>query len=165
MLVEGIRGVIERSLTSKSYVEARVVAPSRPGDPYYVFLALRRPESSSYEEYRETRLKFLEGYVKITKLKTPAAEDIVGIAFPYKGSEGTGSSEDLLYFDARHWTKEDEEDARKLQQDTGFLSEVRLETSVTKTFPDEGINPYRGRDRNKLCFCGSGLKLKKCHGR
>lgn len=39
---------------------ARVIEPSRPGDPYYVFLILPHPHRMPDEVYREARLSYLE---------------------------------------------------------------------------------------------------------
>ncbi len=38
---------------------ARVIEPSRPGDPYYVFLILPHPHGMSDEAYREGRLSYI----------------------------------------------------------------------------------------------------------
>lgn len=32
-----------------------------------------------------------------------------------------------------------------------------------KTKPTSFVIPIRGRDRNKPCSCGSGVKAKRCH--
>lgn len=38
-----------------------------------------------------------------------------------------------------------------------------LNSSVTKLARGESWNPLRRYPRNELCYCGSGVKYKKCH--
>lgn len=149
--------------------KVRVMEPSLPGDPHYVFMVMRRPDHLSYEEYREVRGRCLEEYMRVLKVIRPEATDIVGIAM---GPLNNDNSEDLLYLDTRTWTEDDQRDAEALQRKTGLLKNLRRHESMVKTYPD--ITPGRaitsgadtkGRNRNKLCPCGSGRKYKHCHGR
>lgn len=96
----------------------------------------------------------------------PGASDIVGIAFSVDED-----SEDLLYLDARAWTQEDQRAAEELQRDTGFLQKTEIMSGTHMEYPSNPEfgpvprRPQKGSDRNKLCFCNSGLKYKRCHGR
>ena len=58
----------------------RVVKPSYPGDPYYVFLLLSVPDDIPIEEYREVRRLLLGELCKATKLQFPDVLDIIGFA-------------------------------------------------------------------------------------
>ena len=76
-------------------------------------------------------------------------------------------SEDALYFDARFWDQEMQEQARTWQKDLGLLVNLtRFEEKVSE-FPDVSLGrvpPPGPNPRNKLCPCGSGKKYKRCHG-
>ena len=57
MLTRSLFEIMDKN--PKTMKTARVIKPSRSGDPYYVFLLLPHPEGVSEEEYREGRHKFL----------------------------------------------------------------------------------------------------------
>lgn len=148
--------------------KVRVLEPSGPRDPYYIFMIMRYPDGISYEKYRQMRRCYLEAYSHVLKVVYPEAQDIVGIA---TGPPENENSEDLLYLDARHWTLEDQREAEILQRETGFLLKVNRYEGKVKTYPDVARRPSyqsgrgpKGRDRNKFCYCGSGRKFKYCHG-
>lgn len=147
--------------------KVRIMEPSFPGDPHYVFMVMRRPHNISYEEYREVRLHCLQEYMHVLKLIYPDALDIVGIAV---GPYGNDNSEDLLYIDARIWTEEDQRRAEAIQRETGYLSNERRHEGVVKTYPEPlsttevGV-PVKGSSRNKPCPCNSGRKYKHCCGK
>jgi hypothetical protein len=111
----------------------RVLEPSGPGDPYYVFMVTIHFDGVPYDEYRKTRLRILEAYLMVVKVLYPEAQDIVGIATGYPGND---NSEDLLYLDARCWTVEAQREVEKLQRDTGFLTEVKRFQGKVKTYPN-----------------------------
>lgn len=110
--------------------------PASPGGAYYVFLAFPQPEyASSYEEYREARRSLLEICLRVAKHKFPEALDLVGIASePVR--EGVGSSEDLMYLDARNWSNEMDTDAAKLQRFFGLFTSVTFHHAHVKEYPD-----------------------------
>lgn len=116
MLAEILLNILET--TPPTQRRTRVVLPSRPGDPHYVFLLLPYLPSVSYEDYREGRRYFLETCCLITKLMYPQALDIVGIATEANPDFTAARSEDVMYFDARNWTEEMQKEASNLQQDT-----------------------------------------------
>ena len=172
-LAQSLVDLIEK--TPSSMKQARVIEPSRPGDPYFVFLILPHPNGMPYEVYRERRRDLLEAYIMCTKSLYPQALDIVGIATE-NDPEAEHRSEDALYLDARGWTEEQQANARSFQQDTGLLTNLTKFAGVEREFPVESkrsqqasgtrsVSPMKGRDRNKPCFCGSGKKFKKCCGR
>ncbi len=143
---------------------ARVEQPGSPGDPYYLFLALKPRNDWSAEEYRTVRLGLLEAYCMVVRLKFPEASDIVGIATEPLSS-GTTRSEDLVYLDGAHWSDDASAEAERLQRELGLFQEVRrFEASEPEYPPIRDQNVGKGRNRNKACPCGSGKKFKKCHG-
>lgn len=54
----------------------------------------------------------------ITKLDFPEAQEIVGIATE-SGRGPASGSEDFVYYDARSWTAEEDEEARENQSKHG----------------------------------------------
>ena len=172
-LAQSLVDLIEK--TPSSMKQARVIEPSRPGDPYFVILILPHPNGMPYEVYRERRRDLLEAYIMCTKSLYPQALDIVGIATE-NDPEAEHRSEDALYLDARGWTEEQQANARSFQQDIGLLTNLTKFAGVEREYPVESkrsqqasgtrsVSPMKGRDRNKPCFCGSGKKFKKCCGR
>jgi SEC-C motif len=152
------------------YRSSRVMLPSRPGDPFYVFLLLPVPTDRPYEEYREVRGGLLRVYCQIVKSRYPEAQDIVGIATE-PGFDDI-RSEDAVYLDARSWSDEDQREAKRLQDELQILVSIVEGRSSVKEYPEvvrgasELPSMNLGRNpRNKPCPCGSGRKYKKCHGR
>ncbi|MEE3717351.1 SEC-C domain-containing protein [Tumidithrix elongata RA019] len=150
----------------------RIILPSHEGDPYYVFLLLPHPPNVDYENYREVRRRFLEACCRVLKVKYPDALDIMGIATEV--GMKSKRSEDAIYFDARHWTEEDQADALDLQQDLNLFQDLKGYATRIQEYPElplRGKKTYiqpgkmKGRDRNLPCPCGSGKKYKKCCGR
>jgi hypothetical protein len=174
VLAETLLNILET--TPPTHRRTRVVLPSRPGDPHYVFLLLPHLPSISYEDYREERRYFLETSCLITKLMYPQALDIVGIATEANSDFTAARSEDAMYFDARYWTEEMQKEAISLQQDTGILTNLTQHSSFVREYPYQperarhtsyatSAPQMKGRDRNRPCFCGSGKKFKKCCGK
>ncbi len=171
MLAEGLLEVVGEVLPEWGR-RSRHFLPSRPGDPYYVFLLLWRPSEVSYEEFREVRRRLLQAYCMVLKTLYPDAEDIVGIAT--EDRTAADSSEDVIYFDARQWTEEDQSEALSLQKDLDILREYERFDARVQEYPELPTPPrnealptarnMKGRDRNLPCPCGSGRKFKKCCG-
>jgi hypothetical protein len=168
-----VRGLLEAIRdTPKRMRFTRVMMPSKPGDPYYVFLLLPHLPSVTYEEYREGRLKFLEACCMVAKLKFPEAEDIIGIAT--ESGRGVKGTEDALYYDARVWTKDDAAEARSLQSDLNLLTEITKVEGTEKEYPVSRPSPKQHPSgftshvpdfpRKQPCPCGSGKKYKRCCG-
>ena len=158
--------------TPQNVRATRVVLPSKPGDPYYLFLVLPEIIEESYEEYREIRRKLLGSYCAITRLEFPDAERVIGIAT--ESGRGAGGSEDFVLFDGANWTDEDQvrwSETKATMIELGLLGERTLRNGIEKEFPAPTIGkhskddqPMKGRNRNEPCPCGSGKKVKKCHG-
>lgn len=174
------RRILARSLleliekTPRDQRATRVMLPSQEGEPYYVFLLLPEIKGMSYSDYRELRRNLLSACCKVVKLKFPKAQDILGIATETGINEN--GSQDAVYFDAREWTDEDQDEARSLQEDIGLLVNVNQFASKELEYPElKIIHPFsskstqnrimKGRDRNMPCPCGSKRKYKKCCGK
>lgn len=165
-LSEALLNLIETTQVNRG---ARVIVPTRDGDPYYIFLVLSQPLGRPYEEYRAVRGELLSAYVHVIRMKYPDATNIIGFATETR--EAYERSEDLIYLDGRNWTPEEERETRKLQRRLKLLeqatpwhlkdNEYREKREVT---PSQLVfGP--AAPRNSPCSCGSGKKYKKCCGR
>lgn len=118
---------------------SRVMLPSRPSDPYYVFLAVSQPTTRSEEEYREFRRLLLEAHCRVTKLVYPDVEDIVGLATEAGMDPAASRSEDAIYLDAREWDDALNADAADLQRQLGILTHQTQHRGTEKEYPDVDI--------------------------
>lgn len=112
----------------------RYLKPLSEKGPFYVFLSLPQPNFITYEQYREARSSLLEACCRVVKYKFPEAFDIVGFASE-PARPNVGSSEDLLYLDARQWSDELNEDAGRLQKDLGILTSATLSHIHEQEYP------------------------------
>jgi SEC-C motif len=170
VLSESLHEVLERSIYSEGILDARVMTPSSRGDPYYVFLFLKRKEGITDEQYRTVRMNLLAEYCAVTKLKFPKAVHIVGIAS--EAGLPPQRSEDLIYLDASNWGPQDEARAQKTQEELGILQKVNPGERRIYEFPvDRDGNPRKPTSarkkpsRNSPCPCGSQKRYKRCHGK
>ena len=170
LLAEAVVGLIKKTETEEPkqsddlvFRATRIVKPSRPGDPYYVFLLLREPHGVPYEEYRVVRRKLLEMLCLVTKLRFPDAQFIVGYAT--EPGQSAGTSDDALCIDVRDWTKEQEAEAAEIQRELGLLTQVNASSKRYHEYPATmgrtGSNQPRSM-RNSPCPCHSGKKYKHC---
>lgn len=162
--------------TPKEFRFTRIMPPSRPGEPHYVFLLFPHLAGISEHQYREDRLIFLGACCRLTKLRYPAALDIVGIATESGLKENGYGSEDAVYFDARSWNDEMQNEAIRIQRETGLLTNVHSTFDTELEYPSEKSKlqsrgfrrekfVMKGRERNQPCICGSGRKFKHCCGK
>lgn len=166
MLSIALQELVEK--TPRERRGARIVAPSHPGDPYYVFVLVPHFEDQSDAAYRELRGKAVYAYCMAVKVIMPDATDIVGIATE-SGLELTRRSEDMAYLDASKWTPELQREAEDLREKLQLFTEIRKFASVFSEYPtaeqpDRRPAKMTGSQRNQRCPCGSGKKFKKCHG-
>jgi hypothetical protein len=142
----------------------RVVLPSRPDDPHFVFLSVKLIPNRSYDEYRQYRRELLEAYCLTAKLRWPEAHHVVGVATEPLSSDGD-RSEDLILIDGAHWNAEAQSDAERLATELGLLTRTRRWETVEPEYPrTRDREAAKGRNRNQTCSCGSGKKYKHCCG-
>ena len=157
--------------TPPSMKRTRVILPSNPGDPYYVFLLLPQLGFPD-DEYRIVRYRFLESYCRVAKRSYPEAQDIIGIATETGLVTSEHRSEDAMYLDARQWTSEDQADAEQLQRDLGLLTNTIKLSGVEQEYPSvsgvrsrettkQTASAMKGRDRNKSCSLREWEKVQK----
>lgn len=168
LLSQCLLGLLEKTPTKPTRGHTlranRVVKPSRPGDPYYVFLLLSVPDDKPNEEYREVRRLLLEQLCLTAKLEFPDAQDIVGFATE-PGLEGT-KSEDAVYIDARDWSPDMQAEAEEIREELGLLKNLTMYQGRIMEYPDPPPALKQAKSlRNSSCPCGSGKKYKKCCGR
>lgn len=166
----------DRRILSKAFLEIaektpldqrmiRCIPPRVPGNPYYVFLIFPWRKDKTEKVNREVRAGFLEAAMKVFKLKNPQAQDIIGIATESGRAHAEGGSEDAAYLDGRIWTKEHEKEALELQQELGILINPSMRYVHEKEYPEIKSKEIPKNPRNKPCYCGSGIKYKKCCGK
>ena len=164
-----------RRLLSKSLLEimhktppdfrcSRVLLPSRPGEPHYLFLLLPRGLQIEEHVYRTVRTTLLRELLMVVKLQYPDAQHVIGIATEtFDGKDYR--SEDFLHLDATEWSEELNEQARTSQKELGLLVNVQKFVGNEKEYPvtdkHEGCPPV---PRNSACTCGSGKRYKRCCG-
>lgn len=144
--------------------EVRVMQANGPGEPFYVFLFLKRKAGLTDEQYRNVRMNLLIDYCRVAKLKFPQAINIIGIAT--EADIALQRSEDFVYLDAAKWSAKDAEKAKEIQNRYKLLQKVKLGATREYEYPVD----HRGRGRQKIpsrnspCPCGSGERFKNCHG-
>ena len=120
--------------TPPEHRRIRVVQPSRPGDPHFVFLLLPWRADQPHEENRRARRDVLVACCMVTKLVCPDARDIVG--FATETARGAEGSEDAVYLDARDWDSSMEAKAKDLQNLLGILTNPTEYRSVEPEYPE-----------------------------
>jgi hypothetical protein len=166
MLAKALKEMLETTPPA-DWTRRRIIQPSRPGDPYYVFVLVPRDSERPHDDYRRVRREYLEVCMRVAKLKCPDALDIVGIAT--ETGLDDSRSEDAAYLDGRVWTAEHQEDAERLQKELELFVNPTIERSIEHEYPAVGLDgqllfPAGKNPRNKPCPCGSGRKYKRCHG-
>jgi hypothetical protein len=78
MLAKAIHELLAKTPTD--YRASRLLQPSRPGDPHYLFLLLPRYPNIEEKDYRRVRVRLLQEYCSVVKLHNPDAQHIIGIA-------------------------------------------------------------------------------------
>jgi hypothetical protein len=150
--------------TPEDQRSARLMSPSKPDDPWYVFLLYPHRPGVSDEQYRELRRGFLTAYCAVVRLRHPSALDIIGIATESGFDEGR--SEDAMYLDGRHWTRAHAEHAAKLQQELNILQDVEIFAGTEHEYPGgKRLVSRTEYSRNSKCICGSGKRFKRCCGK
>lgn len=164
-----------RRLLSKSLLEimhktppdfrcSRVLLPSRPGEPHYLFLLLPRKAEIEEHVYRTVRTTLLRELLMVVKLQYPDAQHIIGIATETLDGKDY-RSEDFLHLDATAWSEALNEQARASQKELGLLVNVQKFVGNEKEYPV--FDKYEGGPqvpRNSVCTCGSGKRFKRCCG-
>lgn len=163
MLARALLGKVEE--TPPDRMSSRMLMPSKPGDPYYIFVVVPPSFAKSYEEYRQGRAHVLRTYMAIAKRRFPDAEYVIGLATETRDS--AQRSEDLAMLSAAEWTEEDERKAAEDQAALGLLTNLRIELGTEHEYPERRGESWTTKKigRNDPCPCKSGQKYKKCCGR
>lgn len=140
----------------------RIIINQQTPDMAYVLLLLPRLASVTDESYRSVRAQMLTDYCYIAKADHPQLRHIFGIA--HETNDLLSSSEEFLYFDASYWTEEDQKSAIETKEEYVNNNLLGEQTAVRIQQRGPEFN-VKGRDRNKPCPCGSGIKYKFCCGK
>ncbi len=162
MLAGAIHGLLEK--TPSNYRASRLLKPSRPGDPYFLFLLPPRYSSVEEKSYRSYRGELLRAYCQVVKLHCPVAQHIIGIATePLDGDDRR--SEDFVHLDATKWNEKLNEQARTIKKEHGIFVDVQTFAGREQEYPVEpGASKRAPVSRNSPCICGSGKRFKRCCG-
>jgi hypothetical protein len=162
MLAKAIHGLLKK--TPENFRASRLVKPSRPGDPYVLFLLLPRYPSVEEKDYRQVRGQLLREYCLVVKLHFPDAQHIVAIATePLDGNDYR--SEDFVHLDATEWNEDLDRQARASKSELGIFMDVKAFAGREQEYPVEEENSKRASiSRNSPCICGSGQRFKRCCG-
>lgn len=175
-LSERLRHVLGKVAPGDSNPGVGLVLDAQKTGTLYLFLAFPQTPDISRSEYRERRRVLLEAYTLVARYLHPTVTQVVGIATEPLYVEGT-RSEDAMLLRSADWTAEAEQDAKRFHEELGLLKNVTpsMARVVEYPLPFGASDPetrtaksahvsMAGRDRNKPCPCGSGKKLKRCHG-
>jgi hypothetical protein len=127
--------VIVSERAEREIRSVRVDVGVHPGEAYYVFLALVRKEDKSLEDYRNIRRNILHNYCMAAKVRFPKAEKIIGIAT--ESISHQRRSNDLIYIDARNWTRDHQKEAEEIIDKYNLLVNAKMSQGVEREFPSE----------------------------
>lgn len=134
-----------------------------PTGVLYVLLIGTGSSREEHPEYRKARLASLFERCHAAKDLHPEPRYVLGIAMDASG--GRGGSEDFVLLDTKDWTDKDMQLAKEIRSKGKFFRGERkrvIEDEYVSHFP---VPPHRKRPRpNEPCYCGSGIKFKKCCG-
>jgi hypothetical protein len=118
-------------------VFARIHMSGSPPEQVFVFLAAKRQQDMTYEQYREARMHFLIAYCNAIKGDVPTLQEAIGVAAePF--SEGESSFEFLYVDHSIPSTEEERKEWRAMADELGILrpeTPVALHTGTAKEFP------------------------------
>jgi len=162
-LTEALRELV---VSSTDEISFRSVAPSYPGDPFYVFVVPPRfPQYPAAvpptDEERDRRRSILTAYCMVLMHVYITATEVVGIAT--ERGIGPGGSLDIAYLKRSNWNEELAAEAAEIQRQTGWLKKTRLTHTIVNEYPSPEPRSTPNVGRNDPCPCGSGKKYKRCH--
>lgn len=149
---------------------SRIMQPSFPGDPFYIFVVLSRPTDRTDDEYRTIRFNLLKAHCQVLKLVFPQATDVIGIAVEASLQENE-MTEDAIYVDLRSWGTEEDREAREIQSRLGIFTHLATSAGREYEYPLGKRRPMRQLDsvrvvsRNQKCPCGSKIRYRNCCGK
>lgn len=160
------------------------LSPNNVNTGYLFFLLQYTPSFLSHEKYRIQRRNMLEDYCVMAKLDTPNMQVVIGIAAKTRESGAVldntffNDGQDFLVYDASEYDEGSRIYAEKLRADyiaVGMLGDRQQFAGQALEFPEEfkpshpiptrQLLRVKGSQRNKPCFCGSGIKAKNCCGK
>jgi hypothetical protein len=131
ILAQSFLGLLEK--TEPDFRASRVVKPTSPGEPYYLFLLLPNYPSWTREQYRRIRANMLSDYCLVVKLQFPDAQHVVGIAT--ESGINDLRFPDVVHFDSVNWTPELAEATRSLKREHGIFTDTKTFAKWEWEFP------------------------------
>ena len=138
---------------------ARVVVPSTPGGPVYIFLLVPKLDDESYADYRKHRTALLFAYCRIAKLRAPDKNVFIGLGFDHPDRSHRGGSEDLFIWEQKELTDDQKAELEAKSHDLQILQKsVQVSDFWADEYPAETITsqlktvsvaPNKKRDQKK----------------
>lgn len=146
--------------------------PSYVPNVGYVLLQVRVPEAyRAQPDFREKRQIMLEIACGAAKNKFPHLTKVIGIGIEAPKFSGGTVAEDFILMPCETWPEEMRAHYETANEQLNFFETPQLQQfndRVTQFVPPPSAPrtppPATKVGRNDLCPCGSGKKVKKCHG-
>ena len=133
-------------------------------DPAYVISILAKADDETYDQYRQHRRARLGLYCQVAKLKLPASNVFVGIAFDHPNKTYAGSSEDMLVWEQYNWNDDLQREAERLRAEFDVFGEGHIVQAVSvDEFPDMK-DRRRQAPKIEAMFPGLGIQTRSRGG-
>lgn len=147
-------------------VRTLTLLPSFFEGTVYVFLQLKKIDRGDYDtEYRPVRTAMLEFACAAAKLKWPDLQRVVGIAIDAPKYSDM-NSEDMILMEFADWDDQKAAYYESMNEQLGFFKTGKPIRTTISEFPPPPKPKTQSRrrkpGRNSLCYCGSGMKYKRC---
>lgn len=117
---------------------ARLVVPSTPNSPVYIFLLVPKRDDESYADYRKHRTALLFAYCRISKLRVPDKTVFIGLGFDHPDRSCSGGSEDLFIWEQTELTDGEKAELEAKSQEFKILqSSVQISDYRADEYPLE----------------------------
>ncbi len=168
LLIASLGEMLEAAIKQPSQRRARLFTTREQPDLLYIFLAVPKSSSESFDEYRKHRVALLHAYCRIAKLRFPQVETFVALGIDHPARDYELSSEDVIVFTCREYGPEEKAEAEYFQQKTGILGDgFTVKEGFATEFPTiKGTETQRisGRDnRTKEAHRQKKRKAKLAH--
>ena len=114
-----------------------MVLPVKKDDVCYVFIVMEQSKYQSYEDYRNSRLNYLDLYMKRIKLENVENSAVIGIAV--STDYPNESSEDIALIDSSNWDDsyraEAEEDVKNYRKMGRWNNKIELHNDIDYEYP------------------------------
>jgi hypothetical protein len=141
---------------------ARLFTTREQPDLVYIFLAMPKLKTESFEEYRRHRAALLHAYCRVAKLRFAQADTFVALGIDHPVRDYKLSSEDVIVFTCHEYTPEERAEAEHFQRETGILGDgLSMKEGYATEFPV--INSTQSRQGPEKGKRPDSLRRQKKH--